>query len=78
MILITFDVKFQEKNNEIPPRARRPSKSKDKRQFAGYGPKKVRNKSNVGKVGSPPARPFALAGGPGGAASQEEKKGGIY
>ena len=72
MILNAFYVKFHEKQDEIPPRACRPSKSKEKRQFAGYGLNKLK-KNNVDQVGSP-----ARAGGPGGAAPLEEEKGGIY
>ena len=76
MILIAFYMKFDEKKDEIPPGACRPSKNEEKKQCAGYGPKQV-TKNNVDKVGSRPARssrPSARAGGPGGAAFREEKK----
>ena len=45
MILSAFDVKFHEKEDEIPPRACRPSKSKEKRQFAGYELNQVEKKT---------------------------------
>ena len=36
MLLSAFDVKFHEKKDEIPPSARRPSTSEEKKQCAGY------------------------------------------
>ena len=62
MILIAFDGKFQEKKDEIPPRACRPVK-----KFQKF-------KKNVPGNGSP-ARPSARAGGLGGAAPREQKRG---
>ena len=57
MILSAFEVKFHEKKDEMPSRARRPSKSEETKQCAGYGCKKVKKKNNVDKEGPPPARP---------------------
>ena len=39
---------------------------------------KQNTKKHVDKEGSPPIRPLAWAGGPGGAATREEKKEGIF
>ena len=60
MILTAFDVKFDEKKDEILARACRPSKSKDKKQFAGYGFKQLKTqktKTWIKWVPRPPGRP---------------------
>ena len=77
MILRAFDVEFHEEKAEIPPRTCRPSKSKEKRQFAWYGHKQVKQ-NHVDKVGSPPARPSARAGGAGDAAPREKTKDNVH
>ena len=59
MIMTAFDVKIHEKKDDIPPRARRPSKSKEKKQCAEYGLKSEEKTNYVDKAGSPPARPSA-------------------
>ena len=51
MILTAFDVKFQEKKDELPPGACRPSKKLKKNNVEKVDPQKV-EKSNVDPVGS--------------------------
>ena len=41
MILIAFDMKFNEKNDEIPPTVSRPSKKSNKNNVEKVNPKKV-------------------------------------
>ena len=62
MVLNAFDMKFNDKNEGMPPRACRPSKKSNKNQKDESG-------------NDCPARPSARAGGPGAAAPWEEKKG---
>ena len=46
MILTAFDGKFKEKKDEIPPRARRPSKKLKKNNVEKVNPQKVKIKQN--------------------------------
>ena len=56
MILMAFDVKFDEKRDEIPPGACRPSKKLKKNKVEKVDPEEVK-RNNVDKEGPPPVRP---------------------
>ena len=64
MILNAFDMKFAQKENEIPPSARKPHK-------------KISNSKNIKSVPRNGCRPSAGAGSLGGAARWGEKKEGM-
>ena len=83
MILSAFDEKLDEKKDEIPPDACRPSEKLKKNNLQEVDPQKVKRnsvqkvdpkklkKTNVQEATPPFVRP---SGGPGGAAPREAKK----